>query len=337
MLRAPVAGLPDDFKEGTPLPPALFGDKEQLSEAAQNEIESFKGANPYGFLWTLISAWLVIIALIIIARYVDNFIISIFAIYGIATRQQVLALLVHEQAHGLGFGFRSKWGNLVANLFCAMPLLFLSVENYARTHLAHHKYFFTEHDPDFIRKNGRDWTFPMRTRHFLWLFVSDIFGANISRAIAGEKIHNRVLKQNPTNESPSSLSPLVRMLYFGFFAGLFTYFHLWGVFLLYFVVPLLTFFQLFLRWGAIDEHKYNVVSQNIIDSTPIITISRLERLLLPNLNFNYHIYHHYYPYISFVHLPKVHAIYEREGLVHEKNIFHGYFSFIKYLQWGKQS
>ncbi len=333
MSQVLIEDLPKDFVRGSPLPNVLrISSIDELPKDVQNEIFKLQGAKPLFFLFTIFKAYVVIFGLIMLAILLDNIYITIIAIIVIATRQHVLALLIHEQSHGLGFGFRSKWGNLVANLFCALPLIFVTIESYAKTHLAHHKYFFTKHDPDFIRKNGIDWTFPMSKTHFVWLWCSDVLGINIYRALVGEKIHARVLLNNPTDESPVAFSLLIRTLYYLFFIILFTYFELWTIFALYWLVPMLTFFQLFMRLGAINEHKYNVLSTNINDSTPIIIPRWWEKLILPNLNFGYHIYHHYYPQISFVFLPQVHSIYKNAGLVVEDNIFYGYFSFIKYLR-----
>lgn len=66
----------------------------------------------------------------------------------------VLGLLLHEQVHRLGL--RSKYGDWIVNLLVAYPIMFTTVEDYAKVHLSHHKYFFTRRDPDFIRKSGKD-------------------------------------------------------------------------------------------------------------------------------------------------------------------------------------
>ena len=69
------------------------------------------------------------------------------------------------------------------------------------------------------------------------------------------------------------------------------------------------------RFSAICEHKYNVLGGKLEESTATIILSWWERMLLPRLHFNYHIYHHYYPGVAFTNLPNVHALFEKEGLV----------------------
>ena len=60
-------------------------------------------------------------------------------------------------------------------------------------------------------------------------------------------------------------------------------------------------------------------------------LSWWERLLLPNLNFAMHPYHHFFPGVSFSRLPKVHAIFEREGLIDERHVFRGYAAYLRYI------
>ncbi len=59
--------------------------------------------------------------------------------------------------------------------------------------------------------------------------------------------------------------------------------------------------------------------------------SRFDRLVLPNLNFSMHVYHHYFPGLSAGNLPKLHELYLREGLVNEAGLFHGNRAYLKFL------
>jgi fatty acid desaturase len=107
--------------------------------------------------------------------------------------------------------------------------------------------------------------------------------------------------------------------------------HCWDILLLYWLLPIVSVSQVIVRWGAICEHKYNLPGASVEESTPLIIPSWLDKILLPNLNFSMHPYHHYFPGIAFCNLPKVHAIYQREGLLHEGHIFRGYRSYYRYL------
>ncbi|MAE66876.1 MAG: fatty acid desaturase, partial [Phycisphaeraceae bacterium] len=241
----------------------------------------------------------------------------------IATRQNMLGLLNHEQTHRLGV--RSRLGDHLANMTMAWPLL-ITLEGYRRIHLAHHRHYFTDQDPDFRRKQGPEWTYPKRVMQFLTTVVVDVTGFNIVRFVAGKR--GREAKSGP----PKPITPpWARLVFYGAAAVTFTWTETWIPFLVYWVLPWATVLQLIVRWGAVCEHKYNLVSPSVEQSTPIIEPGRLESLLLPNLNFNLHIYHHWYPAIPFTKLPRVHEIFRREGLVRDENVFHGYISYLMYL------
>ena len=90
------------------------------------------------------------------------------------------------------------------------------------------------------------------------------------------------------------------------------------------------------RLGAISEHIYNFPEANVIESSPLIMQKWWEKLLLPNLNFTLHPYHHFYPGVSCFNLPQVHEVFQKEKLVNEDNIFHGYWAYLKYLQSSSQ-
>lgn len=311
--------------DATLLPAAIRGDKQSLSIAARDEILALNGACPRAFTLQLAWAWVVIVGVIAWANHMGTVWASVIAILLVATRQNVLGLLVHDQAHLLGY--RGRFGDLAVNMLAAYPLLVLTVEGYAQVHLAHHRNYCTSDDPDFRRKSGEEWSFPKRPGELLKMFLSDLVGINTIRLIRGKKVS----ADNAAFARRQRIPLWVKPAYFLGVAGLLTVTGQWISFLLYWVLPLLTVFQLIVRWGALCEHKYNLAGASVADSTPLIVLSWWERLLLPNLNFAMHPYHHYFPGISFSRLPKVHAIYEREGLIDERHVFRGYAAYLKYI------
>jgi fatty acid desaturase len=308
-----------------PLPPAVKGDKRILSDAVVAEISALNGAGPLAFTCQLLAAWAVIAGIIVWATYVNAIWATIIAIIVVATRHNVLGLLVHEQAHLLGY--RNKYGDLLVNLFAAYPLLVLTVESYAQVHLAHHRDYFSENDPDFLRKSGEEWSFPKTRGEIAKLFLADALGINTLKLIRGKKES----RQGFVFARRYRIPKWVRPLYFVVLAGVLTLTGTWGVFLLYWVLPILTVSQVIVRWGAICEHKYNLPGASVPESAPLILLSWWERLFLPNLNFSMHPYHHFFPGVSFARLPQIHEIYCREGLVHHENVFLGYGAYLKFI------
>ncbi len=318
-----LRGLEHSSPNEHPLPLALRGGVDQLSAEARAAIKRLERRDPVRFCLTLSSAWLHIIAAIALASYLQNPIVSFFVICFVATRQNVLGLLMHEQCHRLGF--YSKAGDLLCNLTVCYPLL-ITLDGYRRVHLAHHQNYFTDRDPDYIRKQGPAWTFPQRLRHLLGLFLRDLTGLSILNTIRGKGG-----EPSAAGRTTRRWQLAARIAFYMVVAALITWAHLWPTVLLYWFLPLVTILQVIVRWGAICEHKYDLVDPDVIESTPIIEPRWWENLLLPNLNFTLHIYHHWFPRVPFSKLPHVHRIFRCEGLVDDTSVFSGYGSYLAHL------
>ena len=300
----------------------LLGERQALPAESRSQILALGGPRPWPFLRAAFFAWLVIFGAIWWAATAHSAWVSVLVILIVATRQNVLGLLVHEQAHCLGFPAR---GDVIANLIAAYPLLVLTVESYAQVHLTHHKYFFTDKDPDFLRKSGEHWTFPMPPWRFARLILSDLLGVNVWRLLKGKRLEGGAFKR------PHPTPKLIRLVFYVAVAATLTLTHTWLLFLLYWLLPLVTVFQVIVRWGAVCEHKYNLPNATVGESSPIIVPRWWEMLLLPNLNFALHPYHHLFPGVSYSNLPRTHAIFCTAGLIDDTRVFHGYGAYLKYL------
>ena len=307
------------------LRPAVVAGPRSLSPAARAEIRALSGPRKGRFLLELAVNWLVIALTIAAGVHFDNLLVTLLCIYIIGTRQMILGLLLHEQVHRLAI--RGKYGDWFVNLFAVYPLFATTVEDYAKVHLSHHKYFFTRKDPDFLRKAGEDWTFPARWTTILRMVLRDLTGLNTIGLIRGKTAPTGVDEFNRPHPSPKWL----RIGYFVALAVILTLVHGWIVFLVYWVVPILTVLQLIIRWLAACEHKYNVENGDILETTPLVRLKWWQRVVIPDLNFAMHVYHHAHPGISFANLPKVHEIYRREGLVDESAVFNGAGAYLSYL------
>jgi fatty acid desaturase len=305
--------------------------RERLSPAARREIKALSGARPRHFAAAAGLAWATIILCVAAARWSGNPVAAAAAIVVVATRQNVLGLLIHEQAHHLGLNFRH--GDWLANALCGYPLLGLSVENYARIHLTHHRRYFTRDDPDFVRKNGPEWCFPMPASRLALLFLRDLAGLSLLQNIRGKNAaagDASLRRRHPT-------SAWFKAGYFVVLAAVLTAVGGWSVFLLYWVLPLATVLQAIVRWGALCEHRYGIEGASVDDTSPVILPHWWERLILPNLNFTLHPYHHHFPAVAFPNLPRLHAIFAREELVRSDQVFDGYAAYLRHLLAGSRA
>ncbi len=320
----------NNLSEGTDidtslLPAALKGGRKIITKEGRAEIAKLVGARPGAFTIQLILAWIVIFGAIGWATWMSTWWSTVIAVVVVASRQNILGLLVHEQAHLLGY--RNKFGDLTVNLFAAWPLMVLTVRGYAQVHLTHHKYFNQETDPDFLRKSGKNWSVPQTRFSLLKLLLADLTGINTIKLIKGKNLEMKV----EVFAGHKQELRWIRPAYYVCFAILFTYFQVWGIFLLYWVLPAITVTQLINAWGAFCEHKYNLAGASVEDSTPLIIPRLWERILLPDLNFSFHPYHHFYPGVSFSLLPKIHEIYCREGQVNPENVFLSNLAYFRYV------
>jgi fatty acid desaturase len=239
--------------------PAVLGGPEKLSSAARAEIHMLSGNRPRRWLIEATISWVVIAAAIGIGVAVSNTFVTLLCIVFIGVRQMVLGLLLHDQVHRLGL--RGKYGDWIANSLVGYPLGVTTVEDYAKIHLSHHKYFMTSKDPDFIRKSGEEWTFPMSAGHLLRILAMDITGLNAITLIKGKTGKPGMDEFKRKNPSPLWL----RLAYYAAAAVAITSAHGWTIFLIYWVVPLLTVTQIGIRWLAVIEHEYNVEHSKVLE------------------------------------------------------------------------
>ncbi len=312
----------DIYEIGEALPIAVVGEPSDLSESDQKTIRSMIGSDTRNFMGTLALTWLLIILAITVAVHLNSMLANVAVICFIATRQNVLGLLTHEQVHSLGL--RSQLGDAITNAFCAFPIL-ITLQGYRHIHLTHHRKYFTELDPDYRRKQGKQWTFPQSTQAFLSTLFCDLIGLSLVSTIRGKKPDKAMDKKG---QKPNIVFHLG---YYGAIALALTLTNTWTYFLLYWIVPIATVLQVIVRWGAVSEHRYNLVNPSIQESTPLIQPRWWEALVMPNLNFSLHVYHHWYPTIPFNKLPLVHNIFVDSGLVNSEHVFDGYIDYFLFL------
>jgi fatty acid desaturase len=319
--------MPTDSAAPLLYPPSMNGTQHDLSPEARAEIMALNEPAPWRWLLQTGILWASVALFITASELAGHWLVTVLAIVLIGSRQLALGFMVHEQAHYAAFRF--KGGDIIANLLAAYPLLVVTSEKYAQVHLSHHQHYFTVNDPDFVRKNGPAWTYPKTRGDVIRQILTELLGLNLVKLIKGKTLGDVTLYQR-LGRIPAWVKPAYYLT-----CGLvFTYFGIWLEFLLYWVLPLVTVMQAFLRWAAICEHQYGIEGARPEDTTPLIILPWWQRLLIPDVNFGMHIYHHYFPGVPFCHLPKLHRIFRREGLVHEDRVFHGYGQVFKAVTGG---
>ncbi|MGL4576046.1 MAG: fatty acid desaturase family protein [Burkholderiaceae bacterium] len=261
-----------------------------------------------------------------VALYVNAWYVTLAAIIVIGVSQHAMFVLAHESAHYRLF--ETRWLNDLIGRFCGVTGG-ISMCTYRITHRLHHNHLYGPEDPDTAIHGG----YP-RGKAYLWKkLAQDLVGWNAWKTFAyffGAPALNTATNQSirPLDDTSPTLrraaqidrwlvvafhiaAPVVAWLLFDGY-GLLMYLLLW-------VVPLVTVLQPVLRLRAIAEHGA------VTDLSSPLTAARTNQLtgpfgLLVRAVFfphhvNYHLEHHLYPAVPHYNLPKVHDMLEARGFL----------------------
>lgn len=173
----------------------------------------------------------------------------------IANRQATLLLLTHEGLHGIFLKNRTA-NDTVTRYLCGFPV-FISLSRYRRLHLLHHR--AVPHpvlDPDFELYNGFPMPFPryvLRTvRRILTLrtfFHFATYFTDVPDALSGR---GRPLERL---QAISKRGDFIAFVLFQLaLAAVLTVFHLWTMYLVFFLLPLILLMQPVVLFGAALQH-----------------------------------------------------------------------------------
>jgi fatty acid desaturase len=181
--------------------------------------------------------WLMIALTIWVAELVQSFWGHVAASIIIASRQHALGVIAHEAIHWPK-GHLQRTAVLTLKYFCAWPIL-MHFEFFREIHLAHHRHLNTGADPDFLRNRPAD----LHEADSLWQIVR--YGLGLNR------------KQNRSaGGTPSGIMKIGAGMVLFWCAGLVLVW-IYGytrIFLLYWLLPLFTWFIALNRLRGIIEH-----------------------------------------------------------------------------------
>lgn len=266
-------------------------------------------------------AWAVIIAAVAMVTWQP--LTFPLAVLVIGSRQLGLAILMHDGAHGAlardeGLNLRlSQW-------FCAYPVL-AETRAYRRYHLQHHAHTQTDKDPDLILSAP----FPITHKSYRRKFWRDLTGqtgfqqrrAQIVNAMGGGTLRAR-LATLWSNLGPQVTTQAV-LVALCVAAGI------WWAYLLLWVLPLLTWYQVVTRIRNIAEHAVVSDHDDPLRNTRTTIANWLERAFIAPYYVNYHLEHHLLFYVPAYNLPRVHGILMRSGLKDRVEVEQGYVAVLR--------
>lgn len=280
-------------------------------------IASFKhvtGASARHSLLAVGGDWLIIAGSVYLAtRFPGSTIVSLAAIFLIASRQHALLVLMHEGAHGhlLRYG---KANDLASNVFTAWPFG-MSTERYRTHHWKHHQFTNTVDDPDWGRKvEHPHWQFPKSRVGFWKDFLPYLMGLGLRELWFARKVIGVKFSSSPG-----------AVLYYAAAFGAIAYLHGWMVFAEFWLLPMLTILPVLMKVRSIVEHLGLPHNSELTNSRNIIG-SPLEAFFFGPHSNALHLIHHMYPQVPWHKVKALREILRKDD--HFRNHAHenrGYF------------
>lgn len=257
----------------------------------------------------VLHAWLLIAGAMALFAAWPNPLTFLVAVAVIGNRQLGLAILMHDASHRLLFA-SPRLNDWVGTWLCGAPVG-ASLAAYRPYHLTHHRHTQTERDPDRVLSAP----FPITPQSFRRKLVRDLLGITgyqrrlaQFRAAAGDAVGVRARLSAVWRAERPFL--VVQAVLLGVLAALG---HAW-LFLLLWIVPLLTWYQLVSRIRNIAEHAVTGPAEDPLRNTRTTRAGLLMRLFVAPYWVNYHLEHHLLVYTPCWKLPAAHRLLLARGL-----------------------
>ena len=286
--------------------------KVQLEERLDPAVvRKLSRVNPLLGLGHITFEWTCILCVIWLCQTFWHPLLFVVGILVIGARQHALAITMQDGSH-YRLLTNKFWNDVIGNLFLAFPI-FLTVDNYRKTHFTHHRSPNTEDDPDWVAKDSADWEFPKNRNQTFLMHVRIGLGLNtlfIVRLVMSGGDRGKLAPQ-------LRRSWATRISVYITAAVLLTYFQLWGAYLLYWILPMFTWLQLILRVRSIGDH-FRFELDQVYTQARTTYLSWFERIFLVSKNLWFHLDYHLYPSVRFDRLPQLHRELLKLPMFHEK-------------------
>jgi fatty acid desaturase len=165
-----------------------------------------------------------------------------------------------------------------------------------------------------MRKQNSEWEFPKSWGALAALLTKDVFGIHTRQLFSD--FDDMWERKGPREEGIDSYA-VARVLFYVTILSVVTYFRVWPMFLLFWVVPILTWLKMIMRIRSIAEH-FAIKRDHVYTQSRTTLPSLLERVFVAPRNVNFHLEHHLYPSVPFFRLPQLHAVLMKDAIFQSK-------------------
>lgn len=279
---------------------AYFSDFRKL---VQLDLSGFERNHDGPSIVAITGDWLIVGSCISLTIYSGSWLIYLLSIPVISGRMMALGFLMHEAGHNNLF--KNHWLNRwISELLLAWPL-FLSMRRYRSIHAQHHRHIKTERDTEAPLSKYKEYQFPQKKTSWYGMLLLDLSGVHFFYY----SFRKLLRKQPPDKHSKrapglsASYQTLRTVYYLMLFSGL-IYFGLWWEYILFWIIPYVTWFQLVVRLQVCSEHFG--LPQSAGYQTRSLVLNRLEKFFFFPHDKHYHTEHHIYPEVYFARLESLH-------------------------------
>lgn len=290
--------------------------------SAEEDAELRSRSNLRG-LYLVAHAWALVFAAMALFVWLPNVLTFLLALVIIGNRQLGLAILMHDAAHRLLFA-HPRLNDLAGTYLCGAPVG-ASLSLYRPYHLSHHRHTQTDNDPDLVLSAP----FPITAQSFRRKVIRDLLGiTGYQRRAAQFRIamgdsHGVLarLKAIWRAERAFLVSNLILLILLTATGYAWLYLVLW-------LLPLLTWYQLISRLRNIAEHAVVGAADDPLRNTRTTLAGPLMRLIVAPYWVNYHLEHHLFVFTPCWKLPKAHKMLRAKGLLPKMEVGASYFEVI---------
>ncbi|SDX35882.1 Fatty acid desaturase [Marininema mesophilum] len=245
--------------------------------------------------------WLIIASAIGMYYLYPSIWVYLLTITIIGSRMRGLDIMMHESSHHMLFKNRklNKW---VASFFAAFPIL-ISHHAYRKGHMVHHKYLWSEMDPDFQRYQlvGLDTPPTSRIQFLLRHCLRPLFLIHLPIYLMG------MLKVTMYAKDEPRFDVVIRVTYWTLIITASIVFDFWLEFILFWFVPFFTTLQIIKYWAEMAEHA-GLESDNELFASRNSFGNWFERKLIHPHRNSFHLVHHLFPAVPHYNIKKAHLL-----------------------------